>query len=188
AEVAGASAALAKRVQQLRMGGDTGAAADQFDRRAFIDVGLPPVLPQERRGKQAGHRAADDDGATLAPRGKRNRHLLDRTKQLAKMIYHLPARAEGSSQHPEFRCKQQRRRNPRPVFVERYSPPEGLLTPVFAGYGRAPLGLIRPDGYNKGGKRRAVVFTRELRRRLVRRDLGCRSFGANAGTILRRKD
>src|SRR5215813_10849277 len=109
------------------MGGDTGAAADQFDRRAFIDVGLPPVLPQERRGKQTGHRAADDDGSTLAPRGKRNRHLLGRTKQLAKMIYHLLARAEGviaASRIPLQAAP------PGLVFVERngglrYSPRDG---------------------------------------------------------------
>src|SRR5215467_12587104 len=58
------------------MGGDPSAAADQFDHRALIDVGVPPLLPQERRGKQAGHRATYDDGATPAPRrrGKRNRH------------------------------------------------------------------------------------------------------------------
>src|SRR5262249_47275156 len=97
AEVAGAGAALVKRVQQLRMGGDPGAAADQFDRRALIDVGVPPLLPQERRGKQAGHRATDNDGATPAPRrrGKRNRHLLDRTRHFRKMIHHPLAPARG---------------------------------------------------------------------------------------------
>src|SRR5262249_9898924 len=81
------------------MGGDAGAAAHKFDRRALIDVGLPPVLPQERRGKQTGHRAADDDGATLAPRGKRNRHLLGRTKQLSRNDTPPAHASEGSLRH-----------------------------------------------------------------------------------------
>src|SRR5262245_47789036 len=97
AEVARTGAARAKRVQQLRMGGDPGAAADQLDRRALINVCVPPLLPQERRSKQAGHRSADDDGATPARRGKRNRHLLDRTRQPSGNDT-PPARAsEGSS-------------------------------------------------------------------------------------------
>src|SRR6266851_6446781 len=92
-------APLVKRVQQLRMGGDPGAAADQFDRRALINVGVPPLLPQEGRGKQAGHRPADDDGATPARRGKRDRHPLNRDEATSRNDT-PPARAgEGSLQH-----------------------------------------------------------------------------------------
>ncbi len=66
AEIAGAGAARLQRVQQFRVGGDAGAAADQLDGRALVDIGLPADLPQERRGEEARHRAADDDGARAA--------------------------------------------------------------------------------------------------------------------------
>src|SRR5262245_30189878 len=102
AEVARAGAARAKRLQQLRMGGDAGAAADQFHRRALINVGVPPLLPQERRGKQAGHRPADDEGATPARRGKRNRHLLDRTRPPSGNDTPPACASEGSSRHYEI--------------------------------------------------------------------------------------
>src|SRR5258708_2916818 len=76
-----------------------GAAADQFDRRALIDVGVPPLLPQEGRGKQAGHRPADDYGATPARRGKGNRHPLNRDEATSRNDT-PPARAgEVSLQH-----------------------------------------------------------------------------------------
>src|SRR5262249_12808538 len=61
AEVPGPGAALLQGLQQFRMGGNSGAAADQFDRRALIDLGAPADLPQERRTEEARHRAADDD-------------------------------------------------------------------------------------------------------------------------------
>ena len=54
---------LFQRLQQFRMRGDAGAAADQLDRRAFEHVDVPADPAQERRGEQARHRAADDDGA-----------------------------------------------------------------------------------------------------------------------------
>ena len=41
AKVTGAGAALLQRFQQLWMCRDAGAAADQFNRRAFINVGRP---------------------------------------------------------------------------------------------------------------------------------------------------
>src|SRR5262249_45475881 len=63
AEVEGARAALSKPVQQLRGSGEPRAAADQPDRRALVDVGLPSFLPQERRGEEPRHGAADDHGA-----------------------------------------------------------------------------------------------------------------------------
>src|SRR5262249_22553759 len=50
----------------LRMGGDAGAAADQFDTRAFVDLDVPPDPPQQRGGEQPRHRTADDDSAALA--------------------------------------------------------------------------------------------------------------------------
>ena len=66
AEVRHAGAARAQRVEQFRMGGDAGAAPDQLDLRAFVDVDVPADAAQERGGEQAGHRAADDDGTALA--------------------------------------------------------------------------------------------------------------------------
>ena len=63
AELAGAGAACLQHRQQFRMRGDTGAAPDQFDRRALVDVGLPADLTQECGAEQPRHRAADDDGA-----------------------------------------------------------------------------------------------------------------------------
>ena len=67
AEVARSGAALLQRFQQFRMCGDAGAAADQVNGGAFIDVCVPAHLPQKCRGKQAGHRTANDDGAAPAP-------------------------------------------------------------------------------------------------------------------------
>src|SRR6266540_5421635 len=76
AEIARAGAAGLQRVEQFRVRRDAGAAADQFDRRTLVDVGLPADLAQERRGEQARHRAANDDGTALATgfRGRR-RHV-----------------------------------------------------------------------------------------------------------------
>jgi len=37
------------------MGGDAGAAADELDLRALVDIDLPADLPQERRAEQALH-------------------------------------------------------------------------------------------------------------------------------------
>src|SRR5262249_59131524 len=69
-------------------------------------AGAPPLRARDRRGKAAGHCPADDDGATPARRGKRNRHLLDRTRQPSGNDT-PPARAsEGSSRYykiPLFR-------------------------------------------------------------------------------------
>jgi len=42
------------------------AAADELDAQALEHVDLPPDPAQERRGEQARHRAADDDGAPAA--------------------------------------------------------------------------------------------------------------------------
>ena len=63
AELAGAGAAGLQHLQQLRVRGDAGAAADELDRRALIDVGLPADLTQECGAEQPRHRAADDNGA-----------------------------------------------------------------------------------------------------------------------------
>src|SRR5262245_35519585 len=49
-------------MQQLGMGGDAGAAAHQLDAGALINIAVPADPAQERRGEQARHRAADDDG------------------------------------------------------------------------------------------------------------------------------
>src|SRR5262245_16854026 len=79
AEVAGAGAALLQRFQQLRVSGDPGAAPNQLDRRALIDVNVPPLPPQERRGEEAGHRATDNDSTpitTLGREGPRHRWML----------------------------------------------------------------------------------------------------------------
>src|SRR6185437_4232076 len=69
AEIVGAGAARRERVKQFGMTGDAGAAPDQFDAGAFVDVGLPADLSQEGGREQPGHRAADDDGAALAAFG-----------------------------------------------------------------------------------------------------------------------
>ena len=66
AEVRGAGAARLQGLQQFGMAGDAGAAADQLDARALVDVDVPADLPQERGGKQPRHRAANDDGPPLA--------------------------------------------------------------------------------------------------------------------------
>src|SRR5262249_51563640 len=66
-EVAGAGAALLQSFEQFRMGGYTGAPADEFDCRAFIDLRVPPDLPQKCRSKQPGHRPSNDDGTPSAP-------------------------------------------------------------------------------------------------------------------------
>ena len=50
------------------MRGDAGAAADQFDAGAFVDVGIPADLAQERGAEQSRHRAADDDGPAFLGR------------------------------------------------------------------------------------------------------------------------
>ena len=47
AEVARSSAAPLQRFQQFRMRGDAGAAADQFDAGALIDIGVPADLAKE---------------------------------------------------------------------------------------------------------------------------------------------
>ena len=52
-----------ERVEQFGMRGDAGAAADQFDARALVDVAIPADLAQECGAEQPRHRAADDDGA-----------------------------------------------------------------------------------------------------------------------------
>ena len=65
AELARAGAARGQRMQQLRMGGDAGAAADQLDAGALVDVAVPADPAQERGGEQARHRTADDDGPAL---------------------------------------------------------------------------------------------------------------------------
>ena len=66
AEVARARSAQLERLQQFRVAGDAGAAADELHRRALVDIGVPADLAQEGRGEEARHRAADDDGAPAA--------------------------------------------------------------------------------------------------------------------------
>src|SRR2546430_4760997 len=81
------------------MGGDPGAAADVSARRALIAAGPPPLRRKEAGGERAGHRPADDDGATPARRGKRDRHPLNRDEATSRNDT-PPARAgEGSLQH-----------------------------------------------------------------------------------------
>ena len=68
-KVLGAGPARFQSFKEFRVAGDAGAAADQFDARALIDGHVPADLPQERRGEEAGHRAANDDGAALGATG-----------------------------------------------------------------------------------------------------------------------
>src|SRR5581483_3821099 len=68
AEVAQARAALLERFEELRVGRDAGAAADQLDRRALVDVGVPSQPREERGDEETRHGAADDDGAPFAAR------------------------------------------------------------------------------------------------------------------------
>ena len=65
AEILGAGAGRFERVQQFGMCRDAGAAADQFDVRAFVHIDVPADLAQERGAEQSRHRAADDDGAAF---------------------------------------------------------------------------------------------------------------------------
>ena len=65
AKILGAGAACFERVQQFRMTGDAGAAADQLDAGALVDVDVPADLAQERGGEQPRHRAANYDGASF---------------------------------------------------------------------------------------------------------------------------
>ena len=79
AKILGPGAACLKRVEQFRMSGNAGAAADQLDLGALVDVDVPADLPQERGGEQPRHRAANNDGASLcasigAARRGRTRH------------------------------------------------------------------------------------------------------------------
>src|SRR5215813_1743599 len=66
AEVPRSCTASLQCLQKLWMGGDAGASADKFDRRAFINVGVPADLPQESSSKQPRHRPADDHGPAVA--------------------------------------------------------------------------------------------------------------------------
>src|SRR5262249_11511835 len=97
AEITGPGAALLQRLQQFRVGGDAGTAADQLDGRALVDIGLPPDAPQEGSGKEARHRAADDDrapGAAVARHfgARRPRHWM--TLGLCEVVNkRLPASA-----------------------------------------------------------------------------------------------
>ena len=61
AEVVCSGAAALQRLQQFRVGRNAGAAADELDRRALVDVDVPADPPQERRAEQPRHRTADDD-------------------------------------------------------------------------------------------------------------------------------
>ena len=65
AEILGAGATCLKRIEQFRMTRDAGAATDQFDAGALVDVDVPADLAQERGGEQSRHRAANNDGASL---------------------------------------------------------------------------------------------------------------------------
>ena len=65
AEVGGAGAAFFQRLEQLGMGGDPGAAADQFHRRTLEHVHVPADPAQKRRREQARHRAPDDHGVAV---------------------------------------------------------------------------------------------------------------------------
>jgi hypothetical protein len=65
-EVTQTRPAARQRFEELRMGRDSCAAPHELDSRSFIDVHVPTDLPQERRGEETRHRAADDYGAALA--------------------------------------------------------------------------------------------------------------------------
>src|SRR6476661_10172574 len=69
-KILGAGSARFQGFHELRVAGDAGAAADQLDGRPLIDVHVPPYLPQERRRKEPGHRAANDDGPSLGATGR----------------------------------------------------------------------------------------------------------------------
>src|SRR4029077_14989236 len=75
AKILGAGATRFQRIEQFRMTGDSGAAADQLDAGTLVDVDVPFDLPQERGGEQPRHRAANYDGASFgATRRGRTRH------------------------------------------------------------------------------------------------------------------
>src|SRR5262249_35412465 len=71
AEIARAGPGFLQRLQQARVGGDAAAAADKLDRGASEDADVPADPVQERRGEQARHRAANDDGTPAATARKR---------------------------------------------------------------------------------------------------------------------
>ena len=58
-----ADAAGVESGEQFRVGEDAGAAARQFFPRAFIDLDAPADAPQQQRGGEPGHRAADNERA-----------------------------------------------------------------------------------------------------------------------------
>jgi hypothetical protein len=68
-KVLGAGPARFQSFEEFRVAGDAGTAADQFDARPLIDVHIPADLPQERRGEEPGHRAANDDGPPVGATG-----------------------------------------------------------------------------------------------------------------------
>src|SRR5580693_1086765 len=61
AEIVGSGAAALQRLQQFGVRRDAGAAADELDRRALVDVDIPADPPQESGAEQARHRTADND-------------------------------------------------------------------------------------------------------------------------------
>src|SRR5262249_10081231 len=69
-KILGAGPARFQGFHELGVAGDAGAAADQFDGRPLIDVHVPSNLPQERRRKEAGHRAANDDSPSHGATGR----------------------------------------------------------------------------------------------------------------------
>jgi hypothetical protein len=74
AEHIGAGAARFQRLQQFGMPGDAGAATDQLDIRALVDIHVPSDLAQECRGKKPRHRAANNDSPSVAAARGSPRH------------------------------------------------------------------------------------------------------------------
>ena len=83
AEHFGSGAARLQRLHELGVSGDAGAAPDQFDTRALVDVDVPADLPQECCGKQSRHRAANNDGPSIAAARGSPRHGANHTRSMS---------------------------------------------------------------------------------------------------------
>ncbi len=66
AKFARAQTEIGQNGENFRLRHDAGAAAGQFAFDLFVNIDLPSGRLQHQPGKQAAHRAADDDGAALA--------------------------------------------------------------------------------------------------------------------------
>ena len=89
------------------MGKDAGAAARQFFPRAFINLDAPADAPQQQRGGESGHRAADNERARRgrsaqqpgAPGSRRRKHAdaFHRQHRRVVLVAHGVARAHDAA-------------------------------------------------------------------------------------------